>query len=130
MLIAAALAAVGIVAAAFGRSVGVPVPTGYKGVEATLPVAYKAPVKKGGSCTIGFQNPIAGNETLHTLQLAVVAQAKVFGGKGIALDDKTTPDTQGSNMQSLLGQGVDAVHFYPLDPKATRPPVKPAQSKG
>jgi len=119
LLIAAALAAVGIVAAAFGRSVGVPVPTGYKGVEATLPVAYKAPVKKGSACTIGFQNPIAGNETLHTLQLAVVAQAKTFGCKVISLDDQTTPDKQVSNMQQLIAHSHET-------PKAKKAHVKRA----
>src|SRR3954447_5623427 len=122
----AALAAVGV---APGRSGGVPVPKGYKGVEATLPTAYKAPAKKGSACTIGFQNPIAGNETLHTLQLAVVAQAKAFGCKVIALDDKTTPDVQVSNMQQLLAQKVDAIIFYPLDPKATVPLLKQAKKQ-
>jgi ribose transport system substrate-binding protein len=129
MLIAAALAAVGIVAAAFGRPTGVPVPTGYKGVEATLPVAYKVPAKQGGACTIGFQNPIAGNETLHTLQLAVVAQAKTLGCKVISLDDQTTPDKQVSNMQQLIAQNVNAIIFYPLDPKATVPSLKQARKK-
>jgi ribose transport system substrate-binding protein len=127
---AAALAALVVSAAASGRTAGVPVPKGYTGVEASLPIQYTMPAKQGGSCTIGFQNPIAGNETLHTLQLAVVAQAKVFGCKVIALDDKTTPDTQVSNMQSLLAQGVDAIIFYPLDPKATVPLLKQAKSKG
>jgi ribose transport system substrate-binding protein len=108
----------------------VPVPKGYTGVEASLPTSYPLPSKRGGSCTIGFQNPIAGNETLHTLQLAVVAQAKVFGCKVIALDDKTTPDTQVSNMQQLLAQKVDAIIFYPLDPKATVPLLKQAKKQG
>ena len=113
-----------------GRTGGVPVPKGYTGVEASLPTTYKTPAKKGGSCTIGFQNPIAGNETLHTLQLAVVAQAKVFGCKVIALDDRTTPDKQVSNMQQLIAQKVNAIIFYPLDPKATVPVLKQAKSKG
>jgi len=130
VLIAAALAAAGLVAAAFGRSAGVPVPQGYKGVEASLPVAYKTPAKKGGACTIGFQNPIAGNETLHTLQLAVVAQAKALGCKVVALDDQTTPDKQVSNMQQLIAQNVNAIIFYPLDPKATVPSLKQAKKKG
>jgi ribose transport system substrate-binding protein len=128
--VAIALVAVAVVAAASGREAGVPVPKGYSGVEASLPVAYKTPVKKSGSCTIGFQNPIAGNETLHTLQLAVVAQAKVFGCKVIALDDQTTPDKQVSNMQQLLAQKVNAIIFYPLDPKATVPSLKQAKRKG
>lgn len=127
-----AAAAVGLVVAgtASARHAGVPVPRGYSGVEASLPTQYPVPVKKGGACTIGFQNPIAGNETLHTLQLAVVAQAKVFGCKVIALDDKTTPDVQVSNMQQLLAQKVNAIIFYPLDPKATVPVLKQAKKQG
>jgi ABC-type sugar transport system substrate-binding protein len=112
------------------RGSTVPVPKGYTGVEATLPTAYKTPAKKSGAkCTIGFQNPIAANETLHTLQSAVVAQAKVFGCKVIALDDQTKPDKQVSNMQQLLAQNVNAIIFYPLDPKATVPLLKQAKAK-
>ena len=127
---AAGLVALGLTAAASGRSLGVPVPQGYSGVEASLPTGYTMPAKQGGSCTIGFQNPIAGNETLQTLQLAVVAQAKVFGCKVISLDDQTTPDKQVSNMQTLIAQNVNAIIFYPLDPKATVPVLKQAKKKG
>ena len=130
VLLAACVVAASVAAGAMGRSGGVPVPNGYVGVEASLPTAYKSPAKKAGSCTIGFQNPIAGNETLHTLQLAVVAQAKVYGCKVIALDDRTTPDKQVSNMQQLIAQKVNAIIFYPLDPKATVPVLKQAKSKG
>jgi ribose transport system substrate-binding protein len=131
VVVGAALAVgVALSAASPARSGGVPVPKGYKGVEATLPTSYPRPVKKSGvSCTIGFQNPIAANETLHTLQLAVVAQAKVFGCKVIALDDQTNPDKQVSNMQQLLAQKVDAIIFYPLDPKATVPLLKQAKAQ-
>ncbi len=122
--------ALAVAASASGRGAGVPVPKGYKGVEASLPIAYKVPAKQGTKCTIGFQNPIAGNETLHTLQLAVQRQAKVFGCKVIALDDQTQPDKQVSNMQQLLAQKVDAIIFYPLDPKATVPLLKQAKKKG
>jgi ribose transport system substrate-binding protein len=127
IVVAVALA---VAASASGRGAGVPVPKGYKGVEATLPIAYKVAAKKATKCTIGFQNPIAGNETLHTLQLAVQAQAKAFGCKVIALDDQTQPDKQVSNMQQLLAQNVDAIIFYPLDPKATVPLLKQAKKKG
>ena len=130
VLLVACVVASSVVAGAMGRTAGVPVPKGYVGVEASLPTAYPSPAKKGGSCTIGFQNPIAGNETLHTLQLAVVAQAKVYGCKVIALDDRTTPDKQVSNMQQLIAQKVNAIIFYPLDPKATVPVLKQAKNKG
>ena len=67
--------ALAVAASASGRAGGVPTPKGYVGVEASLPTGYKLPKKTGKSCKIGFQNPIAGNETLHTLQLAAQAQA-------------------------------------------------------
>ena len=117
VLLVACVVASSVAAGAMGRTGGVPVPKGYVGVEASLPTTYPSPAKKGGSCTIGFQNPIAGNETLHTLQLAVVAQAKVYGCKVIALDDRTTPDKQVSNMQQLIAQKVNAIIFYPLIPR-------------
>ena len=127
---ASGVVAAALTAAAAGRPAGVPVPKGYSGVEASLPIAYTMPSKQSGPCTIGFQNPIAGNETLQTLQLAVVAQAKVFGCKVISLDDQTTPDKQVSNMQTLIAQKVNAIIFYPLDPKATVPVLKQAKKKG
>jgi len=128
-LIVAAVA-LAVAASASGRAGGVPTPKGYVGVEASLPTGYKVPKKMGKACTIGFQNPIAGNETLHTLQLAAQAQAKALGCKLIALDDQTQPDKQVSNMQQLLAQNVDAIIFYPLDPKATVPLLKRAKAKG
>jgi ribose transport system substrate-binding protein len=107
------------------------VPAGYTGVEARLPTAYKLPTKKPGTkCTIGFQNPIAANETLGYWQRGVVAQAKAFGCKVITLDDALSPDKQVSNMQQLLAQGANAIIFYPLDPKATVPVLKQAKAKG
>lgn len=107
------------------------VPAGYTGVEATLPTEYKMPVKKAGAkCTIGFQNPIAANETLTYWQRGVEAQAKVFGCKVIALDDQLSPDKQVSNMQQLLAQKVNAIIFYPIDPKATVPVLRQAKAQG
>ena len=118
----------GSIAAPSGTSAA---PKGYTGVEATLPTQFKRPaVKAGTSCTIGFQNPIAANETLSFLQKAVVKQAAAFKCKVIALDDKLSPDKQVSNMQQLLAQKVNAIIFYPLDPKATQPVLKQAKSQG
>ena len=70
------------------------IPAGYTGVESTLPTAFKMPVKKAGSCTIGFQNPIAANEFLGFLQKAVVAEGKRYGCRVITLDDALSPDKQ------------------------------------
>jgi ribose transport system substrate-binding protein len=132
--IVAAVATLVLTAGVAGSLAGVSdsnaIPAGYAGVEAKLPTAYKTPVKKAGtSCTIGFQNPIAANEFLGFLQKAVVAEGKRYGCRVITLDDALSPDKQVSNMQQLLAQKVNAIIFYPLDPKATTPVLKQAQQK-
>jgi ABC-type sugar transport system substrate-binding protein len=104
---------------------------GYKGAEAGLPNAFPKPTaKSGAACTIGFQNPLAANESLQYFQKGAIAQAKAFGCKIIVLDDALSPDKQVSNMQQLLAQGVGAIIFYPLDPKATTPVLAQAKKKG
>ena len=127
--IAATAALTAGVAASFAAPAGTPVPAGYKGVEATLPTSYQTPANKHVKCTIGFQNPIAANETLGYWQKAVVAQGKALGCKVITLDDKLSPDQQVTNMQQLLAQHVNAIIFYPLDPKATVPVLKQAKAQ-
>jgi ribose transport system substrate-binding protein len=125
----AALAALTIAAAI--EAAPTAVPSGYKGIEAKLPTQYKVPAKRTGtSCTIGFQSPIAANETLSYWQRAVVAQGRAYGCKVITLDDALDPDKQVSNMEQLLAQNADAIIFYPLDPKATTPVLRKAKSQG
>jgi ABC-type sugar transport system substrate-binding protein len=134
--IAAAIAAFGALVVGATASTAAPerssaMPAGYTGVEAKLPTSYARPVKKPGTnCTIGFQNPIAANETLTFWQRAVVAQGKALGCKVITVDDALSPDKQVSNMQQLLAQKVDAIIFYPIDPKATVPVLKQAKARG
>ncbi len=124
--LAAGVAASG--AAPTSSSGGAP---GYRGVEASLPTQYKrGRVRAGTRCTIGFQNPIAANETLSYLQRGVLAQAKAYGCRVIALDDQVDQDRQVSNMQQLLAQNVNAIIFYPLDPRATAPVLRQAKAKG
>jgi ABC-type sugar transport system substrate-binding protein len=124
--IAAVVLTAGVAGSLAATSDSNAIPAGYTGVEAKLPTAYKTPVKKGSSCTIGFQNPIAANEFLGFLQKAVVAEGKRYGCRVITLDDALSPDKQVSNMQQLLAQKVNAIIFYPLDPKATTPVLKKA----
>ena len=126
-----ALVTLGLAVAANGAvHSGTAVPPGYKGVEAKLPTSYKRPAKKAGTrCTIGYQNPIAANDTLLAWQQALIKQARVFGCKVIALDDALSPDKQVTNMQQLLAQHVNVIVFYPLDPKATIPVLKQAKAR-
>lgn len=131
VLVVAAAGAAVLAATATAAPNRIPVPAGYTGPEAKLPTEFPTPTKKAGTkCTIGFQNPIAANETLGFWQKAVVAQGKALGCKVITLDDKLSPDQQVTNMQQLLAQHVNAIIFYPLDPKATVPVLKQAKKQG
>ena len=75
-------------------------------------------------------NPLAANESLQYMQKGAVAQAKALGCKIITLDDALNVDKQVSNMQQLLAQKVNAIIFYPLDPKATTPVLAQAKKAG
>ena len=86
--------------------------------------------KAGVSCKIGLQNPFAANESLQYMQKGAVAQAKALGCKIITLDDALSVDKQVSNMQQLLAQKVNAIIFYPLDPKAVNPVLAQAKKQG
>ncbi len=120
---AAALVSVGVALAA-----GIP---GYTGKEGSAPSTFgNVKAKAGVTCKIGFQNPLAANESLQYLQKGAVAQAKALGCKIITLDDALSVDKQVSNMQQLLAQKVNAIIFYPLDPKAVNPVLAQAKKQG
>ena len=125
---------ISVAAAALVVSVGAALTAaipGYNGLEGTAPSTFGAVKKKAGaSCTIGLQNPLAANESLQYMQKGAVAQAKALGCKIITLDDALSVDKQVSNMQQLLAQNVDAIIFYPLDPKAVNPVLAQAKKKG
>src|SRR5947209_16175165 len=78
---------------------------------------------KSKTYTIGFTNPIASNDQLHTLQNAITARAEALGDKVIALDDNLDVNKQISDIDQLVAQHVDAIIVFPLDPKAITPAV-------
>ncbi len=119
---AALIVAVGVAAGG-----GIP---GYKGLEGTAPAAFPKPVIKARACAIGLQNPLAANESLQYMQKGAVATAKALKCKIITLDDSLSVDKQVSNMQQLLAQKVNAIIFYPLDPKAVNPVLAQAKKQG
>src|SRR5437867_1231095 len=98
-------------------------------------VAVGCSKKSGGEgkttgLTIGFTNPIASNDQLHTLQEAIAARAAALGDKVIALDDNLDPNKQVSDIDQLVAQGVDAIIVFPLDPNAIKPAVQRAEDAG
>jgi ribose transport system substrate-binding protein len=120
-----------VLAASLGVAYATTIP-GYKGLEGKAPVSFGTITAKPGftKCTIGYQNPLAANESLQVMQKAAVAEAKVLKCKLILLDDALSVDKQVSNMQQLLAQKVNAIVFYPLDPNATTPVLAQAKKAG
>jgi ribose transport system substrate-binding protein len=96
--------------------------------ETSLPTSYPTP--KQGSFTIGYLNPSSGQESLNAMQRGFEREVAKYGGKVTALDAKLTVDTQVSQFQTLIDQGVDAIAVYPLDPGALAPLVARANQAG
>jgi ribose transport system substrate-binding protein len=103
-------------------------PADYKGPEAGVPGEYTEP--QSCDAKVGFQTPLAANESLTATERAAVAEIERLGGEVITLDDEVNPDKQVSNMQQLLAQDVDAIYFYPIDPNAVKPVLRQAAQAG
>jgi ribose transport system substrate-binding protein len=116
----------GIVAAACSSNK--PGPANSSGAATSAAPQSSAPAQK--PYTIGFTNPIASNDQLHTLQDAITARAEALGDKVIALDDQLDVNKQVSDIDQLVAQGVDAIIVFPLDPKAITPAVQRAEAAG
>jgi ABC-type sugar transport system substrate-binding protein len=105
--------------------------SGYTGAEGNAPASFPTPkMKPGFKCTIGYMNPLAANEALQWDQKGAEAEAKALGCKMITLDDALSVDKQVSHMQQLLAEKVNAIIFYPLDPKSTTPVLAQAKKQG
>jgi ribose transport system substrate-binding protein len=103
-------------------------PSDYTGPEADVPSEYNEP--QTCDAKIGFQTPLAANESLTATERAAVSEIERLGGEVITLDDEVNPDKQVSNMQQLLAQDVDSIYFYPIDPDAVKPVLRQAAEAG
>jgi ribose transport system substrate-binding protein len=125
----------GLIAAACGDNGE---PSGTTGAETTGGGTTTASTTTGGGTTtpsgaaytIGFTNPIASNDQLHTLQEAIEARAEALGSKVISLDDQLDVNKQVSDIEQLIAQDVDAIIVFPLDPAAITPAVEKAKAAG
>jgi ribose transport system substrate-binding protein len=125
LAVAVVTAALGSLAAV-GLAATAAVPP-YQGPEENLPTSYPIPkLIKGAKCTIGFLNPLGANESLANLQKAIEIRASQLKCKLIALDDQLKVDKQVTDFDQLLAQNVNAIIYYPIDPRATEPSLKKA----
>jgi ribose transport system substrate-binding protein len=103
----------------------------YQGPEQSLPTSYAAPEEKSGTkFVVGYLNPNAAVEGLKMEQEGIEEEAANLGGKVIAYDTQSNPQTQASDFKNLISQGVTAIVLQPSDPISLSPAVKEAEAKG
>jgi ribose transport system substrate-binding protein len=115
-------------AATTGSSSGESAVPKYRGPEASLPAELPEPTP-GEAVTVGVLNPSNANELFRAAFKAFDAEMKRLGGKTIIVDSKLSVDKQVSDFELFLGQNVDAVAMYPLDPSALRPALDRAKAE-
>ena len=103
---------------------------GYSGPERGLPTSMpKITPKKAANVRIGFQ-VVADNESNVAAVKLMKAEAKQLGVDLMILYNHVRADKQVTDFDQMIAQKVDAIIFYPLDPKAIRPSIAKAKRAG
>ncbi len=106
-------------------------PAEYTGVEKDLPASYPTPeVKPGKSLTFGFLQIYGSLPVLAIEQRGAQEQAQKLGVKLIVKDAQLNPQTQVSQFNQMLAQGVDAIVVYPVVPESLAPSLVKAKAAG
>ena len=102
----------------------------YTGPEGKLPTTFgKVAIKKGANVTIGYQ-VVADNESNVAAVKLAKLEAKRLGAKLVVLYNHVDVNKQVTDFDQMIAQKLDAIIFYPLDPKAIRPSVAKAKKAG
>jgi ABC-type sugar transport system substrate-binding protein len=96
--------------------------------EVGLPTGYDEP--KPAKLRVAFLMALGANEFIGSVGKAFQAEAEKLGGEALLLDAKLDANTQVSQFEQLLAQGIDGVMINALDPKALAPLLKRAKAKG
>lgn len=86
--------------------------------------------KAVGDCHVGFLQAYAGQINLTAMQDATEEALGEFGCTMTALDGQLNPQTQVSQFQQLLAQGVDAIVLMPIADSALLPLLQQAKDEG
>ncbi|WP_338448169.1 sugar ABC transporter substrate-binding protein [Niallia oryzisoli] len=70
---------------------------------------------------IGVSIPMEANNSVKTWYKAIQARADVYGFEVMGIDAQGDASKQSSNINTLLGQNIDALIVWPLDSKALQP---------
>jgi len=92
-----------------------------------------AGTKANGSASdykIGISIPMEANNSIKTWYKAIQARADVYGFKVMGIDAQGDASKQSSDINTLIGQDIDALIVWPLDSKAIQPALVRAADKG
>ena len=73
---------------------------------------------------IGVSIPMEANNSIKTWYKAIQARADVYGFEVMGIDAKGDASKQSSDINTLLGQDIDALIVWPLDSKAIQPALR------
>jgi ribose transport system substrate-binding protein len=96
-------------------------------LETEVDVGYDEPEE--GSFRLAYLNPLGANEFLSTLGNAMKLETERLGGTYLELDAKGDVDTQVSQFEQVIGQDVDGIFVFALDPGSVRPALTRAKAQ-
>lgn len=102
----------------------------YSGPQKDLPAGFGEPQKSGGSMTFGYLQIYGSLPVLGTEQKGAEEEAANLGVKLIVKDAQLNPQTQVSQFNQLLAQGVDGIVVYPVVAGSLGPSLERAKAAG
>jgi ribose transport system substrate-binding protein len=106
-------------------------PAEYDGVQKDLPASFEDPEPRPGkSLTVGYLQIYGSLPVLALEQRGAEEKARELGVELIVKDAQLNPQTQVSQFNQMLAQGVDAVVVYPVVPESLGPALAKAKSAG
>lgn len=105
-------------------------PGEYDGPQKDLPTSFGEPKKSGGPLTFGFLQIYGSLPVLATEQEGAEEEASKLGVKLIVKDAQLNPQTQVSQFNQLLAQGVDGIVVYPVVAGSLGPSLEKAEAAG
>lgn len=102
----------------------------YDGPQKDLPASFGEPKKTGGPMTFGYLQIYGSLPVLGTEQKGAEEEASKLGLKLIVKDAQLNPQTQVSQFNQLLAQGVDGIVVYPVVAGSLGPSLEKAEAAG
>ncbi|MEZ5075927.1 MAG: sugar ABC transporter substrate-binding protein [Solirubrobacterales bacterium] len=102
----------------------------YDGPQKDLPSSFGEPENTGESLTFGYLQIYGSLPVLAIEQRGAEEEAENLGVKLIVKDAQLNPQTQVSQFNQMLAQGVDGIVVYPVVAESLGPSLKKAEAAG